>query len=73
MKPDYAKATAELIDRLRKRKANENSQIPTPQAPQVYINSPTNCVIVIGPSAQPPRTEGKQGAAGPDRNQRSSR
>lgn len=54
MKPDYAKATAELLERLRKRKANENVNPPSQQSQQVYINSPRNCVIVISPCGQAP-------------------
>lgn len=49
MKPDYAKATAELLERLRKRKTTDTMQGAIPQASQVYINAPMNCVIVIAP------------------------
>jgi hypothetical protein len=56
MEPDYAKATAELLERLRKRKGPA-ADMQVPQASQVYINAPRDCVIVISPSPKPPLPE----------------
>lgn len=59
MKPDYAKATAELLERLRKRASME---VPLPHSSQVYINAPKDCVIVISPTPNPPTPKRDQQA-----------
>lgn len=59
MKPDYAKATAELLDKLRRNataaSAHQRPKIPTINgAGGVIINAPRDCVFYITPQQPKP-------------------
>ena len=58
MKPDYAKATAELIDRLRRQASTHALTSPPAPLPMgvpthVVIHAPRDCVFYISPNTPP--------------------